>query len=71
MPGFFGNFKPPPFNRFHAAAHTVSFTGRDAANYTTILIKMEPLVGLAPSLSRQPPYGFTKPALWLLRHKGF
>jgi hypothetical protein len=21
MPGFFGNFKPPPFNRFHAAAH--------------------------------------------------
>src|SRR5712691_336001 len=26
---------------------TVSFTGRDAANYTTIL--MEPLVGLAPT----------------------
>jgi DNA-binding response OmpR family regulator len=22
MPGFFGNFKPPPFNRFHAAAHS-------------------------------------------------
>lgn len=28
---------------------TVSFTGRDAANYTTIL--MDPLVGLAPTNS--------------------
>ena len=30
---------------------TVSFTGRDAANYTTILNKMEPLVGLAPTIT--------------------
>ena len=30
---------------------TVSFTGRDAANYTTILMQMDPLVGLAPTNS--------------------
>ena len=37
---------------------TVSFTGRDAADYTTIL--MGPLVGLAPSVSTRPQYKFTK-----------
>ena len=40
---------------------TVSFTGRDAAGYTTILL--EPLVGLAPSACARPPYEFTKLAL--------
>ena len=32
--------------------------------------KLEPLVGLAPSVCTRPPYKFTKLVLWLLRHRG-
>src|SRR5205085_10400652 len=31
--------------------------------------RLEPLVGLAPSVSTRPPYEFTKLVLWLLRHR--
>ena len=32
--------------------------------------RLEPLVGLAPSVGTRPPYEFTKLVLWLLRHRG-
>lgn len=44
---------------------TNAFTGRDAADYIMITIQTG-----APGRTRTDEYGFTKPALWLLRHRG-
>jgi hypothetical protein len=33
VPGFFGNFKPPLFHRFHAAAHKLPIANRFATHF--------------------------------------
>jgi hypothetical protein len=50
MPGFFGNFKPPPFNRFHAAAHNIDgervnfsfYSSKELMAPWQLLIQLEP-----------------------------